>query len=84
MSATAYRLKVEEAVVVPLTLEGSGQSVVWLACLAHEQQEGREHYIGTVWSVTLGRPVRVGKRGEKRRVMESREEALQWFELVTS
>lgn len=84
MSTTAYRLEVLEASTKSLVLEGSGQEVVWLVCLAYEVQQGRGSWVGTVYSMTLDRPVRVGKQGQLRRAMESREEALQWFGLVAS
>lgn len=79
MSATAYQLEVVEAATKSLTLEGSGQKVTWLMCLAYEVQEGNARWVGTVYNMTLDRPVRVGKRGELRRIMDSLEEGLTWY-----
>lgn len=79
MSATAYRLEVVEAATKTLVLEGSGHEVTWLICLACEVQEGNAKWVGTVYSMTLQRPVRVGKRGELRRVMDSPGEGLAWY-----
>jgi hypothetical protein len=84
MSTSTYRLDLKEAATKSLILEGSGQKVCWLVALIHEVQQGRARYVGTVYSATNNRPVGVGKRGEKRRVMESREEAYEWYERVAS
>lgn len=82
MNKSTYTFEPVEVAVRELRLDGLSPAR-WLICLGYEEQEGRGRYVGTVWSMKNSQPVRVGDKGEARRVMKGLVEASLWWRSVS-